>query len=303
MFVLIYGMLAFAAPAEALMDDAAPQWSENLPSGYNASTLKGGEFRFGLTEAAIGITPHFQVGTNTALDVLGAANGKAKLTVIRGDHLQFAVSAQAMRFPLERLYTVDLGIEEVAAAQAVAADAIRDEKAWLFGADWANSFYAGRLGLHPGLQYTRVQASATVDVSDPTLDTLGLGDATLSPSVVGHLVTLDLASDLQFSRKGKLIVRYQGPVYASGQGSLSGTSDAIPVDMSLNVAESTPLSLGSMYMASAAVRFEWNHVDLKFGIGASVPDVIWLSQTVDLGVRFGGRRQKNKAQGEAIAQG
>lgn len=273
---------------------------------FTAYTREWGEAKIGLTSLSYGILPRVQVGTVSALDLLGVYNASAKGNFVRTGPLDLAISGSVYAVPITDLLERfdQKGTYKIAGYKVKGKDIFVDRITY-FGLSLHGSLQlVGGWSAHTGVGYARASAKGALDFQNlptvvlPGLDPIG-GELTLVPNVVGELIDLRFATDYRFNRRDSLILQAAATVYGRARGGISGGIDGLPRELrnlDFIVGYGQAISPWDSYRASLAWQFSWKTVDLRFGLGASAVPYTWLLQSFELSYRFGGETRKGETE-------
>lgn len=283
-------MFLFACSfASAASPDALVRTAERV-TDYSAYTARFGEIRIGLGDVTVGALPRVEVGTNVALDAVGAFNAHAKVNPLRVGGFDLALEGSGWRY--DRYGT--------------------DMASWSARAQ-ATYRLLPRWSLHAGAGWTAASSSGLPEVDSlvPRLPDVGPVD----PSAVTEagvsrfeelagfagsagLAVVSAATDVRVTRTTSIVL--QGAAVVGGHADVS---DAVPGYLTggfgLDPAEAP--SPGGAWIGSAAWQLESRHVELRLGVGLSSTPGAWLTQSVRLGYRFGGGKEERTPRGAAVA--
>ncbi len=253
---------------------------------YTAYTLEWGEVKLGFTNAAVGVLPHVQVGTNPILaGVLRVPNANAKVD-LTSEGL-FDVAAYGSYYSLTR------GVleGEYASVGGMTSFSVPIR---------SKTGVRGKfLSLHLGGTYNWLDSNGELDFTTigelVTQRDIEPGTLVATAALRGETVTARAALDLRLNRRDTLLLQASSTVYARSEASdtVERAADFFSLDDALSYDGWVPPTTN--YAASVAWHLSWNHLEARLGVGTSSVPGAWLMQTTELSYRFGGKTRRGEA--------
>jgi hypothetical protein len=245
---------------------------------FTAHTLEWGEVKLGVTNVALGLFPHTQVGTSAPLYALGIPNVNAKVHVTEKGPVDFAAQGSYFVLPQDK-----------AAARFYSAGGLASV---IFNPYWS---------VHVGGGYSHMSASGAVDIA-PLMSFLPMGGlpegipTELPFSIETEMVTASVATDVRFNRRDSIVLRGESVIWA--QTSSSGIADPLVRYTGIEDAadEDGWVAIDEAYTASLSYQFTWENLQLRVGGGvSSAGPLAWILQSAELSYRFGGPTHNREA--------
>jgi hypothetical protein len=253
---------------------------------YTAYTLEWGEVKLGFTNAAVGVLPHVQVGTNPILaGALRIPNANAKVD-LTSEGL-FDVAAYGSYYSLTR------GVleGEYASVGGMTSFSVPIR---------SKTGVRGKfLSLHLGGTYNWLDSNGELDFTTigelVTQRDIEPGTLVATAALRGETVTARAALDLRLNRRDTLLLQASSTVYARSEASdtVERAADFFSLDDALSYDGWVPPTTN--YAASVAWHLSWNHLEARLGVGTSSVPGAWLMQTTELSYRFGGKTRRSEA--------
>lgn len=236
---------------------------------YTAYTLDAGEVRLSAWSVGMGVAPRLQVTTVPALDAVEVPNGRARWNLVRAGPIDLSVTGGYAAGWGETL--------DVKAVNAEAAASVVLTPGWsLHGkTTWASGWVRGT----PQLDGVAQLVERWVGNEIPRT-AVSFVEQEVQLDESGTAMVVQLATDLRFNRRDSLVLQ---------AASVVGASEGYAVDpRDLLAPDGGRLPVDQLWAASLAYQVSWRNVDLRVGAGYSPVPGAWLTQAVDLSVRFGG---------------
>ncbi len=228
----------------------------------------------------VGALPRTQLSTQVPLDLLGIANGSAKVNLLRLGPFDLGAEGTHYRLRLGEF----LGFQTA----WTGAVSVRILEPWSFHVAGTWSTY-GADGL-PDLAdlSPAITALTGENVRDWDISQLAGQDATLHARA--QALSFRVATDVRVNRRDSVILQGQARLWGSVLTDVDlDLPPILGLDTVLSQDESGTVALRDSYVASVAWQFSWRRADLRVGVGASSFPGAWLLQTTELSWRFGGR--------------
>lgn len=251
---------------------------------FTAYTLEWGEVKLGIANLQVGIAPRVQLGTSIPLDTLGLWNVTGKWNMLRVGPLDLGVQGYYYR-----LNQPDFDASFTALG-AMASVRLMDP--------WS---------LHGGVYYDTIKAHGLPDPSRITQLLQADGgkvdaiyamvlDQGIGLDADAHALGVRMATDVRFNRRDSIILQGQTMVYRSVNTELHGGQifNVFGLDDTIETTKEGALPIASNYITSLSYQASWRTVDLRVGLGWSVPQFAWALQAIELDYRFGGKTRINE---------
>jgi hypothetical protein len=258
-----------------------PRRSGQQPAPYaqtdfTAYTLELGETRVGLGSVAVGVMPRVQIGTQAALDLVGALNANVKADLLRFGAMDIAVQGNVVSY----------NGDEMTAR-------------YLRGGLGSSLRVSKGLSLHAAASFASLYAGGTPNLTPlatpfswiagwrPTEDTIEDTESRLEFEGTAEVATARFAADVRFNRRDSIVLQWQSMVWGES---------SFPVEIPAAVTGGDPvapessgwLGMTDAYVASVSYQASLRNFDLRVGVGASSLPGAWFLQSTELAWRFGG---------------
>ncbi len=260
-----------------------------VTTDFTAYTLEPGAVKVGLLSMGVGLLPNTQISTMPMLYYASIPNGNLKVDAVRFGPLDIAISGS--RYWLHQ----DTFRSSLTTVATVASLTISDH--------W---------GLHMGLSYSGIAARGSLDTcnisalltsaecDESSTDDSSTNSDSGSPlglegnDVYGELMGVRLATDIRLNRRDSIILQASAIPYAALQVADDvELPDIAELDEALSFDGWVPIS--ETYTASIAFQMAWKNVHFRVGVGYPFNRYLWLTQTMELSVRFGGKSRRERS--------